>query len=945
MVNSLRRALFLSLFFIVFHHAQSQTSTTDAGVLVGKVMSETGRTLAGAKVFVTGASDSAMSDVDGKFSFRVPVGTRLVFIEAEGHELYQDTVLIEKDKDFYLNVVLQVVERMEAADIRVKRKAKENSVAQAIQTKRLSSQLVESISAEDFSKTTIRTTSDALKRIPGATISEGKFANVRGMFDRYNAGYLNGAPLPSTESDRKAFSFDVIPASLLDNIVVIKSATPDLIADFGGGIIKINTKSIPDKFTQSVSVGFQYNSITTGKSVRTFDIAGSEYFGVMSSANIAPNLDPKMIVDYNEPAFNAAETKKFNNNWDFNAYSAKPSPRFNYTIGIPFKIKKMQAGAMVSWNYSMTQRMALGQVITRDFSDNRLQRSFTDSTLSTNVQNGGVANFALKINNKNKIDFKNLYSLTYDVNSIVRAGTGSFDDNITNQAFSNFSNLNSLYSSQLIGSHVMGKRQSTLNWVLNYGNTVRQVPDFRIAQYSVSEGDVSTRQLVINPFFRDGSGRFFSTLNENSSSASVDYSTLRKMGKLTWILKTGAYVQHRSRVFNSRQFIYGPLTGGLYSQAEPSTDLALEKISPTGLYLIDKTRDKDDYTAFSSLAAAYVMAENQLPLFKKAGKTYDLKVIYGVRLEQFTQVLKSKEATKRNVYLANPGTNLDWMPSITSIIPVSKKSSVRMAYSKTLNRPELRELAPFAFYNFSINSEILGNTNLQRATIQNYDLRYEIYANKEDMVSIGVFKKRINNPIEFSLDPTQTQIRTFTYQNQRIANNKGLELEIRKNFGSLTKLIGAKWLKNFTFYGNVALISSEVKFDSVNSRTLQGQSPYVVNASLFYQNKKGWQMNASFNKIGQRIAYIGLPVSTAKFGLDIYEFGRSVLDVQIAKNVGKTGMFRVTFGDLLAQKSVFYQDMNANGKYDTKEVLEGGDNTLISFTNGRTIGVSYTFSF
>ena len=158
-------------------------------------------------------------------------------------------------------------------------------------------------------------------------------------------------------------------------------------------------------------------------------------------------------------------------------------------------------------------------------------------------------------------------------------------------------------------------------------------------------------------------------------------------------------------------------------------------------------------------------------------------------------------------------------------------------------------------------------------------------------------------------------------------------------------MIGAKWLKNFTFYGNVALISSEVKFDSVNSRTLQGQSPYVVNASLFYQNKKGWQMNASFNKIGQRIAYIGLPVSTAKFGLDIYEFGRSVLDFQIAKNVGKSGMFRVTLGDLLAQKSVFYQDMNHNGKYDTKEVLEGGDNTLISFTNGRTMGVSYTFSF
>lgn len=935
----------MALFLFFSQWAKSQSSVVESGVLLGKVMSETGRNLVGCKIFVSGASDSAISDVDGKFSLRVPVGERWVFIEAEGHQMFQDTVLIEKDKEFFLNVVLSVVEQISVADIRVKRKAKENSVAQAIQTKRLSSQLVEAISAEDFSKTTIRTTSDALKRIPGATISEGKFANVRGMFDRYNAGYLNGAPLPSTESDRKAFSFDVIPASLLDNIVVIKSATPDLIADFGGGIIKINTKSIPDKFTQSVSLGFQYNTITTGKPVRTFDISGSEYFAVMSPSNVAPKLDPKMIVDYNDPAFNAAETKKFNNNWDVTPYSAKPSPRFNYTIGIPFKIKKMQAGAMISWNYSMTQRMSLGQVITRDFSDNRLSRSFTDSTMSTNAQNGGVANFALKINNKNKIDFKNLYSLTYDVNSIVRSGVASYDDNIKNQAFSNYSNLNRLYSSQLIGSHVMGKRMSTLNWVLNYGSTARKVPDFRIAQYSISEGDISTRQLVINPFFRDGSGRFFSNLNENSSSASVDYSTLRKTGKLTWILKSGAYVQHRSRVFNSRQFIYGPLTGGFYSQAEPSKDLAADKISATGLYLIDKTRDKDDYTAFSSLAAAYAMAENQWPLFKKEGKSYDIKLIYGMRVEQFTQVLKSKEATKRNVYLANPGTNVDWLPSVTSLIPVSKKSSIRMAYSKTLNRPELRELAPFAFYNFSINSEILGFTNLKRATIQNFDLRYEIYSNKEDMISIGVFKKRINNPIEFSLDPTQTQIRTFTYQNQRIANNKGLELEIRKNFGSFTKFIGAKWLKNFTFYGNVALINSSVKFDSVNSRTLQGQSPYVVNASLFYQNKKGWQMNASFNKIGQRIAYIGLPVSSAKFGLDIYEFGRSVLDVQVAKNIGKTGMIRVTLGDLLAQKSIFYQDMNHNGKYDSKEVIDGGDNTLISFTNGRTMGVSYTFNF
>jgi hypothetical protein len=168
---------------------------------------------------------------------------------------------------------------------------------------------------------------------------------------------------------------------------------------------------------------------------------------------------------------------------------------------------------------------------------------------------------------------------------------------------------------------------------------------------------------------------------------------------------------------------------------------------------------------------------------------------------------------------------------------------------------------------------------------------------------------------------------------------------MRKNMGSFIKYLGWSWLKNITLYANLALIESKVTFDGNQSRTLQGQSPYVVNTSIFYENKKGWQVNASFNKIGQRIAYIGLPVSAARFGLDIYEYGRSILDIQVAKKIGKNGLLRITFGDLLAQKSVFYQDMNRNGKYDEVDVLGGGDNTLISFTNGRTVNFGYSINF
>lgn len=937
--------LLLTVFFFI-----ANALTAQNGILIGKIFNESGNTIVDAKITFAGQSTEFLSDLEGSFQIKLAPQKTFFSIEAKGYASIFDSADIVTDENTYKTFVLEKMDAMGNVKIQGKRKVQGGTVAGAIQIQRMNIQNSNVISAEDFVKTTIRTTSDALKKIPGATISEGKFVNVRGMFDRYNAGYLNGAPLPSTESDRKAFSFDIIPASLLDNIVVLKSGTPDLIGDFGGGIIKINTKSIPEKFTQSISFGAMYNTITTGKATSTFSTAGSEYFGIVSSDNRIPNnIDPRMHIDYVNAPVNVATTKKFNSNWNMSPYSAAPSPRFNYTVGVPFKIANKQAGMMLSWNYSMTQKFSYANIDSRDFSDNRMVRQFMDSTFSTNVQNGGIANFAIKLNNKNKIDFKNLYSLTYDQNSILRNGMASIDDNIRTQGYSNFVNTNRLYSTQLIGSHALGKKESNLNWVINYGSTKRQVPDFRIAQYSISENDINTRMLSFNPFFRDGSGRFFSNLNENTMSNSVDYSKTWNVKKLSITLKTGLFIQHRSRDFASRQFIYGPLTTVLTSQKTPLVDLASNKISETGLFLIEKTGDKDDYTATSNLKAGYIMFENRMPLFKTNGKNYDIKLVYGVRYEQFNQFLKNKANSVAvfQRYLAFSPTNKDFLPSITSIIPITAKSSIRTSYYKTLNRPEFRELAPFAFYNFSINSEVKGYEKLKRATLNNFDIRYEFYSNKEDMLSFGFFSKTIHSPIEYTLDPTQVQIRTFVYQNKELAQNRGIEFEMRKNLGSFTKYLGSRWLKNFTFYGNFALIQSKVTLDSANFRSLQGQSPYVVNASLFYQATNGWQFNANFNKIGPRIAYIGLPISVAKFGLDIYEFGRSVLDVQIAKSFGKTknNMVRLTLGDLLAQKTIFYQDMNHNGKYDSKSVLNAGDNTLISFTNGRTANISYSFTF
>ncbi len=934
----MNRIVVLSLMALAFNQVSAQT-----GTLTGKVQSENGRPVADAKIFAVGSADTVRTDMDGLFLLKLKPGKHIFQIESRSFADFTDSAVITINEETFVYPLLSSIRDMGVTNITVARKQKENTIAGAIRSKQLSVQMVEAISAEDFKRTTIRTSADAMKRIPGATIMEGKFANIRGMFDRYNAGYLNGAPLPSTESDRKAFSFDIIPASLLDNIVVIKSGTPDVTGDFGGGIIRINTKSIPEKLTQSFNMGFQYNSITTLRPIEMFSNSASEYFGIPGADRKLPALSGNMNIS--KPAeFLADESKKFNNNWDLTTTKPMLTPRFNYTIGVPFKLKnKKEIGLLMSLNYSVTQKYSDGLVNRQDLSDNQLINSYNDALFTTNVQNGGIMNLSFKLNNRHRIDWKNLYTLNYDASSTIRKGNNDINVSpvVPIEGFSNQINYNRLASTQLNGTHVFGTKQSTLTWLVNYGNTHREIPDFRIAQYATIE---DTRYLVLNDFFNAGSGRFFSNLNENTFSASAEMQHTLTTGKTTNNIKYGLFRQTRARIFNSREFVYGPVGKAVISNRKPAEDLGAENINASGIYLVEKTsNDADKYNGNSSLNAAFLMMEHHYPLFKANGRNQMLKLIYGVRGEQFNQYLTNAYFDEMGKKLADGGITTDLLPSMNIIAPLTGKTGLRMAYYKTVNRPEMREMAPFSFYNFNLNSEIIGNTQLKRALLHNFDVRYEIFPGKEDMFSIGAFSKRIINPIEFSLETSQPGIRTFGYQNEKSADIRGIELEMRKSLKFLGRYLAPGLFNYLSAYGNFSLIQSKVQFkqgQGTPNRSLQGQSPYVANISLFFENKKGIQASVNFNKIGSRIAYIGVAKDVQPYGSDIYEFGRSILDFQIGKNMKKAGNLKLTFGDVLRQATVFYQDINENKKYDA-----AGDNTLFSFTNGMTITLGYSYTF
>lgn len=272
----------LSLLSISAIVAQTQIS--------GKIIDKgNGEGLVGAAVVLEGTTRGVLTDIEGNFTLPVDAGNYTISISFISYETAKVQVVAKANEVAYVNYAMAESKNQLQEVIIVATPERSSSVAMMIERKK-AAQVSDGITADLIRKTPDRTTSNVLKRITGATIQENKFAIIRGMNDRYNAGYLDGALMPSTESDRKAFAFDVVPASLIDNLVILKAGSPDLIGDFGGGVIKINTKAIPEKMTQSLSIGAQIHSLTSFKDFTQFKRYPSEVFNILGSQRNIPDF-------------------------------------------------------------------------------------------------------------------------------------------------------------------------------------------------------------------------------------------------------------------------------------------------------------------------------------------------------------------------------------------------------------------------------------------------------------------------------------------------------------------------------------------------------------------------------------------------------------------------------------------------------------------------------
>jgi len=923
--------------------------------LSGKITdSKTNEALFGAKVILQGLGKGAVTDGDGNYSLKgLSAGTYI--LEAR-NETYNNLILTEiklkENENLVLNIPLDKVV-LELGPVTVKAKVSRESTTEILRLQRNSATVVDGISSETFKKTPDSKASDVLKRISGASVQDNKFVVVRGLSDRYNFALINGAPLPSSESDRKAFSFDVFPSNMLDNLVIIKTATPDLPGEFAGGVIDINTTEPKENDFQSIQIGSSYNLITTFKDFKTYDGSKTDFLGFSSSSRALPSGLPSTEEFNNLSALQKAEyAKSIPNSWGTYSRFALPNLNLQYSIGKTIKLtEERNFGYVFAYNYQ--SNMSFNKVTRREFEESTAgvitKNELKDSAFTQSVLNSAMFNMKFKLNKNNSLQLKTLYSLSSDDKVNIRNGKRDMDvESVFSEKSTNiWYTQNKLLSSQLLGNHEF-KNKIKFKWIAGISDVKREIPFLRRTVYQQSDTALPFAAVIQNNDISTlGAGNmFWSLLNEKIVSAKYDLSIPLEFLNTKTELKIGGMHQYRTRSFESRNLgfsKYDPAGNSSFNsqllllpedQIFSNSNLGLMTDGQGGFKLEEGTNVDDSYQAFSLLNAAYAMFDTKI--------TEKFRIVGGARLESYHQNFKYIEFGS-NLQQNIDTTVVDILPSVNLIYSLTNKINFRLSASKTVSRPEFRELAPFSFYNFLNDNLTSGDPTLKRASINNYDARFEFFPGAGQIFSVSAFYKQFTNPIELILRTGTSGTPELYYDNVGNTKNYGAEFEYRMNLGFLNSKDSTSFLKEITLYANASIIRSSVDLSMYagqaeytnSARPLQGQSPYIINAGIYYSAPKDVNFSLSYNLVGQRIAIAGSIQEPS-----VWENGRNVIDFQISKMFKKKLELKLNVKDLLAQDLIYFQDINKNKKYD-----KGTDSAWQEITFGQTVSMSLKYNF
>jgi hypothetical protein len=694
----------------------------------------------------------------------------------------------------------------------------------------------------------------------------------------------------------------------------------------------VNTRDIPAKDVLTIGVGVGYNSQATFKPFTSNARNQYDWLGFDDGTRRLPESFPANAREYRGLGKDAAGvarqvalTQEFSGDV-FRERTSDAMPIYNFNLTYA-KTHRFAKGGTLGTLVGLTYRNAkLIYDVDRRFheADGTIIFDYSDRQNLYQVNWGGVANISY-VKGRTKISWKNLFNQLYEDKYYVREGYNTSRLNDL-KLYSSYLNQRSLATTQLEGEHQLSKGGIKLKWNGNAGFNMKTQPDLRTALYARTIN--TTQPFEIDP---DDTRRFYSDLKDYSFGGSGQLLVPMNWGlKDKQVLKLGGGNTTRFRDFNSRIFRYNITNYNAFiaTNARKPVDQAFQSdnMGNNGYVLEEFTNNVDSYFGISVLNAAYGMMDNNFG---------NLRLIWGVRAENFQQLLTSRTQTGNRSY--NLTDKWDLLPSLNAMLKVGDKSNIRLAGSRTVARPEFREIAEFAFYDYELNYGVLGDTGLRRSSVMNYDARYEFYPKAGESISFGAFYKDFTDPIELRLDPaSNADARRYFYSNALHARTVGFEVEVRKGLDFI-----APKLKNFSVFGNYTYIRSEVTFNDLSAgnkevkadRPLQGQSPYLLNLGLQYTSPA---FNASllYNRVGERLSLVG----NSEFP-NVFERPRNLVDLQLStKLLDKKGELKLNVSDLL--NNAFYHYENVN---DATSFQEGTDRLFYSYRPGTTVTVSFTY--
>ncbi len=930
-----------------------QAPAKGKGAITGVVKDIEKETLPEAQISVVGTKFKTVTDLDGRFRLDLPPGnyTIRVYFELHRPTVIKDITVTEGELE---KVDVELVPDESAVDtVEIVAEADRSTVEGQLLSRQRDKSIGDGVGRREISRTPAGNAAQAAQRVVGATIVGSRFVYVRGLGERYTNAQLNGAPLPSPEPDRAAIPLDLFPTLILESVNIVKTFTPDVPADFAGGSVRINTRELPSKPLFQITAGLGYDTNSTFRDRLVHTGSKTDWLGFDHSVRSLPDGFPTYVLLPGDPkpgggTITDAEVidagKSMNSSMSPKESFTLPNYSLSTVAGNGWALSGEQRfGALASLNYSrsftrrenVTLRTYLPDFAT-DASGNRqetlkIDRDFKADMGVDKISWGALGTVSYWSNQYHRFTLLGMHTQLADISSQLSQGLLSDLSGEIATARLRFASraLNFL---QLRGDHTfVGANHAELNWNASYAVAGLDEPDTRNTVYLFNP-EQNSWNFVNTP---ENGSHLFANQQEKSYGAGVDWTQPLLKDRELLTTKFGGLVSIKDRHFAARRFTYGRIipnsspesfscAGTKYPMDCPDK-LFLSNNVGTLLSFSEETFASDAYDAELDIYAGYGMFDANIDA---------LRLVGGARVERTDQSIDP--FSQFSTGGAPPGASVestDVLPALSATFSTTKKTKLRVAFSETLARPQIRELSPFVYTDYFGARPVTGNPELKLTHINNYDLRFEAYPTGSEVLAFSFFYKTFKDPIE----PVITSNQNVSYQNSKGATLEGIEIEARKGLGFVTE-----HLRDFSVIGNLTLASSKIELSrqvspnlgnvSVTNldRPMVNQAPYVINLSLDYDNETaGVGVRVLYNIIGRRIVEVGTQTLD-----DSYEQPRHSLDVTASKNLGKHFQVKLNATNLVATPVRV-----TLGKENED------DRVLIEYEEGRifTLSGSYTY--